>query len=130
MEVLQRIGLRHKTSLNLRSGFLIKSLQNSQELVVIGCLTLNSRREKELINLMKSQLVKSVARSTMVIALRGRIIVLVVVKTGTIIGISLMLGVKTRVVVKLKRVVQMRLQRRTAFILSTLGVSKRLLPTW
>ena len=35
MEVHQRIGLRYKTSLNLRSGFEIKSLQNSQDLVVI-----------------------------------------------------------------------------------------------
>ena len=83
MEVIQRIGLRYKISLNLRSGVQIKSLQNSQELVVIGCLTLNSRREKVLIHQMRSQLVESVARSTMVIALRGRIIALVVERVVT-----------------------------------------------
>ena len=48
--VMQRIGLRYKTSLNLRSGFQIKSLPNTQDLVVIGCVTLNSRRENVLIN--------------------------------------------------------------------------------
>ena len=34
MKVLQRIGLKYKTSLDLRSGFLIKSLLSSQKL---GC---------------------------------------------------------------------------------------------
>ena len=33
-----------------RSGFLIKSIPISQDLVVIPCLNLNSRREKVLIN--------------------------------------------------------------------------------
>ncbi|XP_069150237.1 uncharacterized protein [Solanum lycopersicum] len=40
------------------------------------------------------------------------------------------LRVKTRVLVKFKQVVAMRLQRRTTFMLSALGVSKRLLTTW
>ena len=38
--------------------------------------------------------------------------------------------VKRRVVVKLKKVVLVMLHRRTASMLSALGVSKRLLPTW
>ena len=42
---------------------LIKFLLNSQELVVIGCLTLNSIREKVLINQMRSQLVESVVKT-------------------------------------------------------------------
>ena len=37
----QRIGLRYKTSLDLRSGFLVKFLPSSLRLVVIGCLTLS-----------------------------------------------------------------------------------------
>ena len=44
MKILQRIGLRYKTSLNLWSGFLINSHPNSKDIAVIGCLTLNSRR--------------------------------------------------------------------------------------
>ena len=77
IEVLQRIGLKYKTSLNLRSEFLIKSLHNSQEIVVIGCPTLNSRRENVLINQMRKKLVESVVKSTMLIALRGLILSLV-----------------------------------------------------
>ena len=38
--------------------------------MVIGCLTLNLRREKVLINQMKSKHVESVVKSTMVISLR------------------------------------------------------------
>ena len=74
----QRIDLRYKISLNLRSRVQIKSLPNSQELVVIGCLNQNLRREKVLIKQWRSQLVESVVKSTMVSALRGRIIALVV----------------------------------------------------
>ena len=71
------------TSLYLRSGILIQSLKNSQELVVIGFLTLNSRREKVVTYQMGSQLVESVVKNTMVIALRGRIIALVVERVVT-----------------------------------------------
>ena len=70
MEAPKGIGLRYKISLNLRSGVQIKSLPNSQELVVIGCLTLNLRRENVLIHQRRSQLVKSLVKSTMVSALR------------------------------------------------------------
>ena len=80
---LQRIGLRYKTSLDLISRFQVKSLPISQRLVVIGFLTLSSRREKILSHQPGSQLVESVARSTIVIALRGRIISLVVERVGT-----------------------------------------------
>ena len=83
MEVLQRIGLEYKTRLNSRSGFLIKTLPNSQELVLIGCLTLNSRRKKVLIHQMRSQLVESVVKITMAIALRGQIIALDVERVVT-----------------------------------------------
>ena len=78
MEFLQRINLKYMTSADLRIGFLIKSLKNSQKLLVIGCLTLNSKRVKVLIHQMGSQLVESVVKSTMLIALRGWIISLVV----------------------------------------------------
>ena len=77
----QRIDLRYKISLNLRSRVQIKSLPNSQELVVIGCLTLNLRREKVLIHQWRSQLVESVVKTTMVSSLIGRIIALVVAVT-------------------------------------------------
>ena len=76
MEVLQRIDMRYKTCLGLRSGFQVKSLPSSKRLVDVGCLTLSSRREKVLIHQPRSQLMESVARSTMVI--KGQIIVLVV----------------------------------------------------
>ena len=83
METPQRIGLRYKISLNLRSGVQIKSLPNSQELVVIRCLTLNLRREKVLINQRISHLVENVVKNTMVSALSGRIISLVVERVVT-----------------------------------------------
>ena len=80
MEVLQGIGFRYKTSLGVRSEFQVKFLPNSQRLVVIGCLTLCLWGEKVLIHQPISQLGESMPRNTMVIALRGRTIVLVVVK--------------------------------------------------
>ena len=70
MEAPQRIGLRYKISLNLRSEVQIESLPNSQELVVIGCLTLNLRKKHVRIHQRRSQLVESVVKSTMVSALR------------------------------------------------------------
>ena len=90
IEVLQRIGLRYKTRLDLRSEFQVKSLPSFERLVVIGYLTLNSKRKKVLIHQSRRQLVESVARSTMVIVLRGQKIVLAVVKVGTRLGIVLM----------------------------------------
>ena len=84
MEVLNRIGLRYKTSLDLRCGFLIKSLSNSQELLAIGFLTINSRRKKVLIHQMRSLLVESVEKRTMVVDLSGWIISLVVERVVTI----------------------------------------------
>ena len=83
IEVLQIIGFKYNSSLHLRSGFLIKSLLNSQKLMVIGCLTLNSIREKVLIYQMRSQLVETVVKSTTVIVLRGQIIALVVERVIT-----------------------------------------------
>ena len=90
MVVLQRIGLKYKTSLGLRSGFLIKFLLSFQRLCRIGFLTLSLKKEKVLVHQPSSQLVESVARSTMVIVLREQIIVLVVVKVVTRLGIFLM----------------------------------------
>ena len=122
-------GLEIQDSLYLRRGFLIKFLPSSLRQVVIGCLTVSLRKENLLVHKSRSQLVESVARSTMVIDLRGYTGLLVVVKRGTGLGIFLMLGVNTMVVVNLMQVVQMRLQKRTTSMLSSLGVSKRLLPT-
>ena len=65
------------------------SLQSFQMLVVIGRLTLSSIREKILKNQPRIQLLESVARSTMVIALRGQIIILVVQRVVTKLGIAL-----------------------------------------
>ena len=83
IEVLQIIGLKYKTMVDLRSGFLIKSLLNSQRLVIIGCLNLNLRREKILIYKMGSLLVESVVKSTLVIALSEWIFTLVVARVVT-----------------------------------------------
>ena len=83
MEAPQLIGFRYKISPNLRSGVQIKSLPISQDLVVIRCLTLNVRRERVLINQRRIQLVESVVKNTMVSALRGRIISLVVERVVT-----------------------------------------------
>ena len=88
MEVLQTIGLIYKTRLDYRRGFLIMFLTSSLRLVVIGCPTIILVREKVLLHQSRSQLVESVARSTMVIFLRERTIVLVMVKVGTRLGIS------------------------------------------
>ena len=63
--VLQRVGLTIKTSLCSRRGFLIKFLQNSPGLVMIGCLTLSLKKDEVLANLTRIQLVESVARSIM-----------------------------------------------------------------
>ena len=75
----QRIDLRCKISLNLRSEVQIKSLPNSQELVMIGCVTLNLRRENDLIHKKRIQLMES----AMVSALKGWIISLVVAREVT-----------------------------------------------
>ena len=90
VEVLQRMALRYKTNLGLRSGFQVKFLPSSQRILVRGCLTLISISERVLIHQPRSQLVESVARSTMVIYLSVRTIVLVVVKVGTRLGIAVM----------------------------------------
>ena len=86
-EVLQRIGLRYNDNLDLRRGFLIKFHKDTGDR---GCLTLSLIREKVLVHQPRIQLVECVARSTMVIYLRGRTIVLVVVKVGTSFEIDLM----------------------------------------
>ena len=130
MEDLQREGLRFKTSIGARIGCLIKFFLSFISLGMIWFPTLSRKRERVLVHQLKNQLVESVARSTMVIDLRGYTGLLVVVKRGTGLGIFLMLGVNTMVVVNLMQVVQMRLQKRTTSMLSSLGVSKRLLPMW
>ena len=73
---------------------------------------------------------ESVARRIMVIVLKERIIGFDVVKVVTMFGISLMRGLNTRVMVKLKQVVQMTLQKIISSVLSALGVSKILLLIW
>ena len=83
MEALQRMGLRYKISLNLRSGVKIRSLENSQKLVVIGSLTLYLRREKVQIHQRRRELVECDVKSSMVSSLRGRIIDLVVATVVT-----------------------------------------------
>ena len=90
MEVLQREGLKYKISLDLRRGFLTKFLLSFLSLGMIGCLNLSLNMEGILVHQPKSQLVESVARITKVIDLRGRTIVLVVVKLGTMLGIARM----------------------------------------
>ena len=72
IEVIQRKGLKYKTSLDLRRGFLVKSLSGFWNQEVIGFPTLNSRKEKVLIHQPRIQFVESVVKITMVIALRER----------------------------------------------------------
>ena len=55
MEVSQIIDLKYKISLNLEVGFK-PSPYKFQELVVIGFLTLNLRKEKVLIHQRRSEL--------------------------------------------------------------------------
>ena len=83
MEAPQIIGLRYKIGLNLTSRVQIMSLQNFQELVLIGCLTLNLRMEKVLIHQRRSQVVEGEVKSTLMSAFRGRIIALVVDRVVT-----------------------------------------------
>ena len=97
---------------------------------MIGCITLNFRREKVLIQQRRRKLVESVVKSTMVSALRGRIIALVVERVVTKCEIVQTWRVMTRVVANLKQEVLVMLQRRTASMISALGVSKRPLQMW
>ena len=83
MEVLQREALRYKTNIGLSRGFIIKCLIIYLRLGMIGCLTLNSRGEKVLVDQLRSQLVESVVKRTMVITLREQIIALVVERVVT-----------------------------------------------
>ena len=64
MEVLQRISLRYKTRLGLRSGFLIKYLPSFPRLGMIGCLTITLRREGILVHPTRSLHVPSVEKGT------------------------------------------------------------------
>ena len=128
--VLLRIGLRFKTSLGSRIGCPIKFLLSYLRLGMIGCLTLILISEGILVHQQRSQLVESVARITIVIVLREHIIVLVVVKVRTRLGIALILGVKTRVVVKLKQVVLKRLRKIISSMFSPLEVRRRFLQMW
>ena len=84
------IGLRYKTSLDVRNGFLVKFIPISLRLLMIGCLTLRRRREKALVHQPKNKLVGSIERGTMSIYIRLHTMLLVVVKGGTRLGISLM----------------------------------------
>ena len=90
MGVLERVGLIFKTRLGSRKGFLTNLLLNSQRLGIRGCLTLSLKREETLVHQQRIQLVEGVSRSIKVIMLREQIIVLVVVKMGTSLGIALM----------------------------------------
>ena len=73
---------------------------------------------------------QGVSRNSVVIALRGSTIVLVVVKVYISLSISLMIRGKVVVVHKNKKVVLVMLLRRTATMLSALVVSKISLLTW
>ena len=126
MELPQRIGLGYKTSLNFGSEFQIKYLPNSQVLVVIGCLTIYSRGEKVLKTKWEANLEECVVKSTTVIALRVRIIALVVARVVTRWEIVQTWIVKTVLVAMIMQVVLVILQRRTAFMLSSLGWARDL----
>ena len=54
MVVFQRVGLRYKTSLGLRKGFLIKFVPSSLRIGMIRCLTLSQKREWILVHQRKS----------------------------------------------------------------------------
>ena len=73
--VLQWVRLRFKTSLALRSQFLIMFFPISLRLDIIGCLT-PSLTEGILVQQIRIKLLETMARSTMIIVLRERIIVL------------------------------------------------------
>ena len=90
MEDLQREGLRFKTSIGARIGCLIKFFLSFISLGMIWFPTLSRKRERVLVHQLKNQLVESVARSTMVIVLKGQFIILAVVKVVIRSGISLM----------------------------------------
>ena len=86
---LLRVGLTFKTSLGSKRGFLIKFHPIFQRLVTTGCLTLSLKREEVLSHQPRSQLVESVTRSIMVIALLGWTFAVVVERLETMLGISL-----------------------------------------
>ena len=61
-----KVGLTFKTRLDLRRVLPIKFLPNFPRLGIIGCITLSLKREEVLAHQKRSRLVKSVARSIMV----------------------------------------------------------------
>ena len=73
-----------------KRGSPIKFLLNFPRLMMIGCVTLNIKTEEVLAHQATSQLVESVARSIMVIALLGRTITLGVRRVAKSLGIALM----------------------------------------
>ena len=73
-----------------KRGSPIKFLPNFPRLVMIGCVTQNIKTEEVLAHQATSQLVESVARSFMVIALLGRTITLGVRRVAKSLGIALM----------------------------------------
>ena len=88
--VLQRVGLISNKILGSKKGFLIKFSPSSLRLVMKGCLNLSLKKEGVLTHQTRIQLVKSVARSILVNALREIIIVFVVSRVVTRFWISLM----------------------------------------
>ena len=85
---LERVGLTFNTSVGSRRGFLINFPQNFPRLVMIGCLTLSLKKKEVLAHQARSQLVESVSRSIMVIALSGWTIALGVARMATSLGIA------------------------------------------
>ena len=130
MEVLQRIVFKYKTTLDLRSGLQVKSLQIFQKLVVIGSLTKKSRKVKGNNSPNEKPTCEKCSKKHYGDFFKGKDIALVVVKMGIRLGIAQMGGVKTRVVVKLMQFFIVLLQRRTTSMPSALGVRKGILPTW
>ena len=130
IKVSLKIGFKFKTSLRSRRGSLINFHLISLRLGLIGCLTPSLKKEGALVHKLGNKLVQGVASNIMGIVLKGRTIVSIVEKLEIRSNIALMLSVSIEVVLKIKQVLLVNPQRRTASMISALWVRKRLLPTW
>ena len=129
MVVLQGVGLISMKRLGSRIGPLVKFLQSSKRLVIIGHLTLSLKREGALIHQLRRQLMKGMTRRTMVTALMGRTIVFVVLKVDTMFQIAqICRGMTTTMDNQAVRMWMLRIT--TTSMPSALEVSMRLLLIW
>ena len=87
MGILLRVSLRSKTNQSSRRYYPTKFLLMSQRFIRIGCLTLDTKEEKVVVDQVVFQNAPNVVRSTWVTMYWIQIIVFVVERVGKWLGI-------------------------------------------